>query len=103
MRIGIPREVQAGERRVAVSPGTVEKLVASGFEVAVEAGAGERASFRDGDYTAAGATLVAGARALWQAADMVLKVRPPADHPGEGCHEVELLKEGGTLVSLLWP
>jgi len=74
-----------------------------GFAVAVEQDAGAAASFGDDDYSAAGAEVIADTRAIWQAGDIVLKVQPPAMHPGLGVHEAELIREGGTLISFLYP
>ncbi|WP_399679739.1 Re/Si-specific NAD(P)(+) transhydrogenase subunit alpha [Xenophilus sp.] len=96
-RIGIPRETFPGEKRVATVPDVVEKLIKLGFQVAVEAGAGEAANFSDDAYRAAGAEIVEGAAALWATSDIVFKVRPPS----EG--EVALMREGGTLVDFIWP
>jgi NAD(P) transhydrogenase subunit alpha len=103
MKVGIPREVHRGERRVAATPETTARLTKLGFDVLVERGAGEAASFRDADYEKVGARLVPAAAALWGEADIVLKVQPPEVHPSAEVHEAELLREGGTLVSFLWP
>ena len=103
MKIGIPREVHDGEKRVAATPETVEQLVKLGYTVAVEAGAGEGAQFGDEAYRKAGAEIAADTRALWAQADIVLKVRAPEMHPSLGVHETELLREGGTLMSFIWP
>src|SRR5579871_5235615 len=73
MRVGVTCEHTTGERRVALVPETVAKLVAAGFAIVVEPGAGAPASFPDGDYTEAGATL----GDPW-AADAVVKVRKPS-------------------------
>ncbi|MEQ8232970.1 MAG: Re/Si-specific NAD(P)(+) transhydrogenase subunit alpha, partial [Gammaproteobacteria bacterium] len=103
MKIAVPREVHAGERRVATTPDVVRQLLKLGFEVSVESGAGSAASFSDDAYAEAGASIVSDTRALWQDADIVLKVRAPAQHPELGCDEVELLASGKTLVSFVWP
>jgi NAD(P) transhydrogenase subunit alpha len=95
--IGIPRETAAGEKRVATVPDVVEKLIKLGFKVAVESGAGEAANFSDDTYRAAGAEIIEGAARLWAASDIVFKVRAP------GKEEVGLMREGGTLVSFIWP
>lgn len=100
--IGIPKEVFAGERRVAVTPDTAKKLQKLGFEVLVEKGAGDLANYPDAAYTAAGCRVLPTAAAVWQEADIVLKVRPPAMHPS-GVAETSLLRQGGTLVSFIWP
>src|SRR2546430_11475106 len=91
MKVGVPRETAAGERRVALVPETVKRLSGGGFEVAVERGAGEAASFPDPDYEQAGATLVGAA----DSAAAVVKVEPPPS--GEG----DPLRGGQNLVGLL--
>ena len=97
LTIGVPREVFAGEKRVATVPDVVEKLIKLGFSVKVEASAGEAANFNDDSYRAAGAEIVADAGALWAGADIVFKVRGPNEN------EVGLLREGSTLISFIWP
>ena len=95
--IGVPKETAADEKRVATVPDVVERLVKLGFKVAVEAGAGSAANFGDDAYAAAGADVVQGAGALWSAADIIFKVRGPT------AEEIGLMREGGTLVSFIWP
>ncbi|MDR2451825.1 MAG: Re/Si-specific NAD(P)(+) transhydrogenase subunit alpha [Candidatus Accumulibacter sp.] len=95
--IGIPREIYPGEKRVASVPEVVEKLIKLGFKVLVESGAGKQANFSDDAYRAAGAEIIKGAAALWSASDIVLKVRGP------NADEVPLMREGGTLISFIWP
>ena len=74
-----------------------------GFTVAVEHDAGAAASFTDDDYVAAGAEVISGPRELWQAGDIILKVQPPSMHPALNVHEADLIREGGTLISFLYP
>lgn len=95
MKIGVPAETWPGETRVAATPETVKKLGAK-VEVRVQAGAGAGASIRDGDYQAAGATIVGSAAEAFDA-DIVLKVRAPAQS------EIGFLKDGSILVGLLDP
>src|SRR2546426_8588642 len=97
LRIGIPAEVAAGERRVATVPEVVPKLMQLGFAVAVESGAGAGAHSDDDAYRAAGAEIVAGAAPLWEKADIVFKVRPPT------AEEVAMMREGATLIAFIWP
>ena len=97
LTIGVPREVQPGEKRVATVPDVVEKLIKQGFTVAVEAGAGDGAQIGDDAYRAAGAEVVADRAQLWSRSDIVFKVRAP--DPAE----VGLLREGAMLVSFIWP
>jgi H+-translocating NAD(P) transhydrogenase subunit alpha len=103
MQIGIVREVHPGERRVAATPETVGRLRKLDFDVAVESGAGSAASFEDAEYERAGARIVATAVEVWETADVLLKVQPPEVNAAIGRHEVDLPREGATLVSFLWP
>src|SRR6187431_1056922 len=103
MKIGIPKEIRPGERRVAATPDTVGRLLKLGFEVQVESEAGAGASFADADYAAIGASVVASARELWEQSELILKVQPPEHNVALGVHEADLLREGGTLVSFIWP
>jgi NAD(P) transhydrogenase subunit alpha len=103
MKIGVPKEVHAGEQRVALTPDTAQRIAKLGFELAIEAGAGEAAQFSDDAYRAAGVEVVADTKALWAQSDFVMKVRQPEDHPALGVHECDLLKEGATLISFIWP
>ena len=95
--IGVPKETAAGEKRVATVPEVVEKLIKLGFSVAVESGAGDAANFGDDTYRAAGAEIVANTAELWARSDFIFKVRSPSPH------EVGLMREGGSLLSFIWP
>ncbi|OUZ12439.1 NAD(P) transhydrogenase subunit alpha [Aeromicrobium sp. PE09-221] len=95
MKIGIVTESVPGETRVAATPSTVGQLLKLGYEVVVESGAGELASFPDGAFVEAGASVGTGDDA-WSA-DVVLKVNAPS----EG--ELDLLREGATIVSMMSP
>jgi NAD(P) transhydrogenase subunit alpha len=103
VKLAVPRECRPGERRVAVTPENVSRLTKMGFTVAVEHDAGAAASFNDEDYVAAGAEVISGPRELWQAGDIILKVQPPSMHPALNVHEADLIREGGTLISFLYP
>ncbi|WP_062804637.1 Re/Si-specific NAD(P)(+) transhydrogenase subunit alpha, partial [Cupriavidus necator] len=102
MTIGVPREVHPGERRVAATPDSVRELLKLGYQVVVETGAGQEASFSDADYSAAGAAIV-DAASLWASVDVVIKVRPPQVHPSLGVEEAALLKKHATLIGFVWP
>ncbi len=103
MKIGVPKESRAGERRVAATPESIGRLKKLGFEILIESDAGAGASFYDADYVNAGATVLADPRAVWSQADIILKVQPPDMHAALGVHEADLMREGATLVSFLWP
>jgi NAD(P) transhydrogenase subunit alpha len=102
-KIGIPKETYPNEFRVAATPDTAKTLQKLGFEVWIEAGAGESASFPDEAYRQADCHVVTDVTELWGSVDIVLKVRPPAVHPELGKHETELLSEGETLISFIYP
>ena len=103
MKIGVPKEVHAEECRVAVTPESAQQLQKLGFKVAIEAGAGENAHFSDDSYQEAGVEIVDDVKALWADSDIVMKVRAPECHPALGLEESDLLREGGTLISFIWP
>ncbi len=97
MRIAIPKETAAGEKRVALIPETVKKLAAKKIECVIEAGAGARASFTDAEYKAAGAEIAPSYEALAKNAETLIKVvRPDAG-------ELAALVSGTTLVCLQYP
>lgn len=97
MKIGAPKESAKGEARVALTPDSAQQLHKLGHECLVEAGAGAGAGFSDEAYRAAGVTVVEHAEALWQEADVVVKVREPSEQ------EAQRLREGQTLIAFFWP
>ena len=96
-QIAVTRERRADETRVAATPDSVRKLIALGYAVTVEAGAGLAASYPDADYKAAGATIAKTAKDALAKADIVFHVRAPADA------EIAALKKGAIVVALLNP
>jgi H+-translocating NAD(P) transhydrogenase subunit alpha len=96
VKVAVPKETAPGERRVALVPEIVRKLVGDGFDVAVERGAGEAATFADAAYEEAGARIV-GRDELFREAACVVKVQKPSPD------EIELLPEGSILISFLQP
>ena len=97
MKIGTPKEVFAGEARVAMTPESALQLQKLGHECVIEAGAGQAAGFSDAMYKEAGVKVVKTAAALWKAADIIAKVRPPNDT------EAKRLSKGKTLISFFYP
>jgi len=100
MRIGVPREVQPGEARVALVPESCKKLVQLGYEVAVENGAGVAAGFPDAAYRDSGAVPLGDAATLFGSADLLLKVTPPAL---TGRDEAAWLRPGSIYLGSLMP
>jgi NAD(P) transhydrogenase subunit alpha len=97
VKIGAPREIFEGERRVALTPQSALALKKLGYESLVESGAGLAAGFSDAAYAEAGVTVVPSAADLWSQADVVAKIRPPE------VAEVDLAHQGQILVSFLYP
>jgi len=97
MKIAIAKESHVNERRVALIPDVVAKLVKQGLEIQVEAGAGERAFFSDKAYEDAGAKIVGDTAALWREAQVLLKVGVLQEE------EVDKLQEGSILIGFLNP
>ena len=96
-RIGVPREIFPGEKRVATVPEAVGKLIKLGFAVVVEHDAGALANVSDEDYRQAGASIAPTAAELWRGSDIVFKVRAPTPD------EVALMHAGQTLIGFIWP
>ena len=97
MKIGSPKEVMEGERRVAMTPDSARQLQKLGHDCAVQAGAGLAAGFTDDAYREAGVEVIEGEKALFDAVDVVAKVRPPTEA------EVDMLRAGQTLISFFYP
>jgi len=103
VKIGIPKEVIAGETRVAIFPGLVPSYLKLKHEVLVESGAGNAASFSDEAYQSSGAAVVPDVQELYSSSDMILKVQPPTVHPDLKEHESKLIREGASYIGLLAP
>lgn len=95
MRVGVPKEIKTHEYRVGLTPTAVRELQVHGHDVVIETGAGLGAGFADADYMAAGASIVAGARDVFDMAEMVVKVKEPLPP------EIAMLSEGQTLFTYL--
>lgn len=103
MRIGVPREIQHGETRVALMPHVLPLLLRDGHSILVESGAGVEARIGDAVYRDAGADVLVDVDAIYEQADAIFKVQPPREDPRTGHHEAEQLREGTLYVGLLAP
>jgi NAD(P) transhydrogenase subunit alpha len=97
VKIGAPKEIEAGENRVAMTPDSAVQLQKLGYDCLIEAGAGEKAGFADADYEAAGVSVFKTAAALWKDADIIAKVRIPNET------ELKRLTADKTLISFFNP
>jgi len=95
VNVGIPKEVKNNEYRVAITPSGVQELAGHGHRVFLERGAGVGSSIPDEDYVAAGATILGSADEVWEAADLILKVKEPV------AEEYHRMREGQTLFTYL--
>ena len=95
MIIGVPTEIKKEELRVAITSAGVSALVAHGHQVLIEKNAGVGSGIVDGQFKAAGAKILKDARALWEQADMILKVKEPLEA------EYPLIREGQILFTYL--
>ncbi len=103
LTIGAPKEIMAGEKRVAITPETTEKFVEEGAKVIIEKGAGTGSFIADESYIKAGAEIVDGPAEVFAEADIILKVKEPKYNEELEKHEADLMEEGKTLVSFLHP
>jgi len=97
VKIGTPKELEAGENRVAMTPDSARQLQKLGYDCAIETGAGQAAGFADADYADAGVTVVDSADALWSESDIIAKVRIPLND------ELERLTPEKTLITFFNP
>ncbi|MGI9500299.1 MAG: Re/Si-specific NAD(P)(+) transhydrogenase subunit alpha [Geminicoccaceae bacterium] len=97
MTIGVPKETQKDEKRVALTPETATRIGKLGYELRIQKGAGAGANFSDETYREAGVKVVDRVGDLWKGADIIMKLRPPVDA------EVKRLGKGKTLISFLYP
>lgn len=97
MIIGVLKEIQSGEKRVAMTPEVAQKLQKLGFSVVIESGAGIAASYSDNLYLACGVQILPTATEVWAHANIIIKVRPPATL------EVGLCRPSQIIISLVWP
>src|SRR5258708_35077892 len=95
MNVGIPTEIKSDEQRVSLTPAGVAALRTHGHRVTVQAGAGVGSGFADQEYRKAGASIVSGAKVVWQRADMILKVKEPQPP------EYPLMRPGQILFTYL--
>jgi NAD(P) transhydrogenase subunit alpha len=103
MKVGVPREIFPGERRVALVPGVVPGLLKAGLEIVVEAGAGADAGFPDAEYAARGATILPGREPVFAAADIIVQVLCHGSNDQTGDQDLRLLRRDQVLIGFLRP
>lgn len=103
MRIGIPKEIMQGERRVAVTPETAAKLIKDGAQVLIEKSAGKGSFFEDYQYEAVGAKILSDVAELFKLADIILKVKEPQFNTALNIHEIDMMHSGQALITFIHP
>jgi NAD(P) transhydrogenase subunit alpha len=102
VKLAVPKEIQPGERRVAITPDVAKKLIKDGLDVVVETNAGLESGFRDADYQAVGAKIAGSAKETYAGANIVLKLNKLQKMP-DGTDELSLLDAGTLYISFLAP
>lgn len=92
IHLGIPKEADADENRIALSPQAVQLLVANGHEIRIEKSAGERAGFSDSDYLLAGGQVTEDVQSIWKS-DLIIKIQAPH------AEEISQMKTGKAIIS----
>jgi len=103
MKIGIPKEIHQGEKRVATTPEAATQIMKLGFSVSIESGAGLNADISDEAYKEVGVEVVADTRLLWKQSNIIMKVRAPEYNLELDIEEIDLLTSGACLISFIWP
>ena len=103
MKIGIPKEIHQGEKRVATTPEAATQIMKLGFSVSIESGAGLNADISDEAYKEVGVEVIADTRTLWKQSNIIMKVRAPEYNIELDIEEIDLLTSGACLISFIWP
>jgi NAD(P) transhydrogenase subunit alpha len=103
MKIGIPKEIHQGEKRVATTPEAATQIMKLGFSVSIESGAGLNADISDEAYKEVGVEVIADTRTLWKQSNIIMKVRAPEYNLELDIEEIDLLTSGACLISFIWP
>eukprot|EP00978_Attheya_sp_CCMP212_P000139 scaffold263_cov61-Attheya_sp.AAC.2 len=103
INIGVTREVTEGERRVAIVPSAVKRLLQAGMQVIIESKAGAAGEFLDDQFKAMGAKIMPDASSVYNQADIIIKIQEPKVHPSTGKHEIDMVPSGKTLISFVGP
>jgi len=103
MIVGIVKESFPNEARVAMVPALLPQLTKAGIEVVIESGAGEAAGFLDEEYRAKGAKVVSGRAEVFSTAEVIAQVRALGANPEEGRSDLDLIRDGQTIIGVCEP
>ncbi len=102
MIIAVPKEVLAGENRVAVVPDVAAKLIKEGYEIRIQKDAGLNAGFRNEAYENVGAKIIDSVEELYKSAEIILKVQRPLENSELNKHELDLIPKGAILITFMY-
>ena len=103
LKVGVVKEPHPNENRVAITPDQAKRLLKSGIKIVLETNAGIGSALFDSAYATVGCTIVDSAQQVFGSADAVLKIREPVVHPETAKHEIDMMKEGTTLICPVAP
>jgi NAD(P) transhydrogenase subunit alpha len=103
LKIGVVKEVDEDEKRVAIVPEGAKRLLKTGVQVLIESNAGKAGNFWDDHYEGAGAIILETAKEVFDQADIIVKIREPRMNPTTGKHELDMLDKGKTFISFVGP
>lgn len=103
LKVGVVKEIADDEAKVALVPEGAKRLLKNGAQVFVESEAGHTGDFYNADYEAMGATVLATAQEVYDAVDVIVKIREPMKHPVTGKNEINMLSKGKSLISFVGP
>jgi NAD(P) transhydrogenase len=103
LKVGVLRECDPNESKVAVVPDGCKRLLKKGIQVYVEADSGLKGDFYNDDYKAHGAIVLNTAQEVCAAADIIVKIREPTVNPSTGKHEIDMIGSSKSLISFLGP
>jgi NAD(P) transhydrogenase alpha subunit len=104
LKVGVCKEIEDdGEKRIAIVPDIAKRLLKSGIQVYVESKSGDGGGFYDGQYVHVGCRVLDTAQEVYDAVDILVKIREPTIHPATGKHEIDMLAEGKCMISFVGP
>jgi len=104
LKVGACKEIaEESEKRVAMVPDVVKRLLKSGIQVVLESSAGDGGGFYDGEYVKMGCQVLDTAQEVYDAVDVIVKIREPEVHPVTKIHEIDMLSNGKTMISFVGP
>lgn len=103
LKVGVIREIETNEKRVAIVPAVSKRMLQGGIQLYLESNAGHAAGFSDSSYELCGTKILTDAKSVYEAVDVIIKVTEPRIHPQTQKHEIDMLRKGKTMISFVGP